>query len=162
VHEAYLRLVGDNHSQPSWDNRGHFFAAAAEAMRRILIEQARRKQSDKRGGDRQRIDIEQIDVVGKPDHEEMLAFDDALTKFSAEDPRIVKRNSPPIPVHLLVLLSDRARSQRLKGPYNLDLVTSRTKCFKVGVAFARNGCNRFAPVNRVMYLNSSSSGFGDD
>jgi RNA polymerase sigma factor (TIGR02999 family) len=92
VHEAYVRLVGDDNSQ-QWDNRGHFFAAAAEAMRRILIEQARRKQSDKRGGDRQRIDIEQIDLVGKPDHEEMLAFDDALTRFSGEDPeaaRLVK------------------------------------------------------------------------
>jgi RNA polymerase sigma factor (TIGR02999 family) len=91
VHEAWLRLVGDQ--TRSFKDRGHFFRASAEAMRRILIEQARRKQSDKRGGGRQRIDIEQIELAGKPDHEEMLAFDDALTRFSAEDPeaaRLVK------------------------------------------------------------------------
>src|SRR5882762_7647263 len=50
VHEAYVRLVGDIHSQPSWDNRGHFFAAAAEAMRRILVDNARRKLQEKNGG----------------------------------------------------------------------------------------------------------------
>src|SRR5262245_9901276 len=57
VHEAYLRLVGGS-QQPNWDGRGHFFAAAAEAMRRILIENARRKRGPKRGGDRQRIDLD--------------------------------------------------------------------------------------------------------
>src|SRR5262245_48158808 len=56
VHEAYLRLVGAN-APSDWDNRGHFFAAAAEAMRRILVEQARRKAADKRGGDRVRVDL---------------------------------------------------------------------------------------------------------
>ena len=62
VHDAYLRLVGGNPLQP-WDGRGHFFAAAAEAMRRILIEQARGKARQKRGGGRQRIDIDAIDVA---------------------------------------------------------------------------------------------------
>src|SRR5688572_17936446 len=62
VHEAYLRLVGGNDKQ-EWDSRGHFFAAAAEAMRRILVGSARRKQRLKRGGDGQRIDLELIDLT---------------------------------------------------------------------------------------------------
>jgi hypothetical protein len=62
VHEAYLRLVGTGEAQ-SWDSRGHFFAAAAEAMRRILIDRAREKRSEKRGGTRKRRDIDAIDVA---------------------------------------------------------------------------------------------------
>src|SRR5437773_2693643 len=58
VHEAYLRLTGDDGTDKNWDNRGHFFAAAAEAMRRVLVENARRKKRYKRGGDRQRIALE--------------------------------------------------------------------------------------------------------
>src|SRR5580700_7423896 len=57
VHEAYLRLVGGGHASPQWDSRGHFFAAAAEAMRRILIDQARRKKSEKAGGQLRRVDL---------------------------------------------------------------------------------------------------------
>jgi RNA polymerase sigma factor (TIGR02999 family) len=96
VHEAYLRLVkhndtseegNDRHdSQQNWNSRGHFFAAAAEAMRRILIENARRKKRLKHGGDRQRADLlaENIEVADGPD--ELLALDAALTKLEQEDP----------------------------------------------------------------------------
>lgn len=82
VHEAYLRLVGDQ----SFDNRGHFFAAAAEAMRRILIDNARRKQTEKHGGSHRRIEL--TDFPASPDGEDsqLLALDAALTRFAAEDP----------------------------------------------------------------------------
>jgi len=83
VHEAYLRLVGGDN--PNWDGRGHFFAAAAEAMRRILIENARRKKSLKYGGDRQRIDMDgaEFAVKGPPDN--LLALDEALEKLAQKD-----------------------------------------------------------------------------
>ena len=84
VHEAYLRLVG-NDSDPQWDGRGHFFAAAAEAMRRILIESARRKRRLKHGGGRQRLDLAAQEVADTCDPEELLALDDALTKLAVED-----------------------------------------------------------------------------
>jgi RNA polymerase sigma factor (TIGR02999 family) len=89
VHEAYLRLVGPN-GQPAWDCRGHFFAAAAEAMRRILIEQARRRTSQKRSGDRgERISLDEAatllesEVLSTTD---LLALDEALTRLAAEAP----------------------------------------------------------------------------
>jgi len=83
VHEAYLRLVGD---QPrGWENRGHFFAAAAEAMRRILVENARRKRSLKRGGGRLRTDLTAEPATeGTP--EDLLALDEALQKLAQRDP----------------------------------------------------------------------------
>jgi RNA polymerase sigma factor (TIGR02999 family) len=84
VHEAYLRLVGKS-DQPHWDGCGHFFAAAAEAMRRILVENARRKQRLKRGGNRQRLDLEQIEVVTDAPSDDLLALDEALNQFAAED-----------------------------------------------------------------------------
>src|SRR5262245_1297839 len=84
VHEAYLRLV-DADQVFHWDSRGHFFAAAAEAMRRILIDSARHKQSRKCGGDRERIDLDQIDVPAHHPDEQMLALDDALTKLAHTD-----------------------------------------------------------------------------
>lgn len=95
VHEAFLRLLGGQ-SPASFDGRGHFFAAAAEAMRRILIDQARRKKSLKRGGNSQRVDMEgDIAVAGPPEAsiDELLALDEALTEFEAVDPmraRVVK------------------------------------------------------------------------
>jgi RNA polymerase sigma factor (TIGR02999 family) len=95
VHEAYLRLVDDKRAS-HWDSRGHFFAAAAEAMRRILIDQARRKQSRKRGGDRRRVELDAAALVAAPDEdpaENLLALDDALRQFEAEEPlkaRLVK------------------------------------------------------------------------
>jgi RNA polymerase sigma factor (TIGR02999 family) len=85
VHEAYLRLVGGE-SPPQWNGRGHFFAAAAEAMRRILIENARRKQRLKHGGAGQRIDLDSQCVVGDEPSIDILALDLALEKLAASDP----------------------------------------------------------------------------
>jgi RNA polymerase sigma factor (TIGR02999 family) len=89
VHEAYVRLVGDLPSQ-HWDGRGHFFAAAAEAMRRILVENARRKQSQKRGGRLQRreLDPEQLSVPSAS--EELLALDEALERLAAKEPQVAE------------------------------------------------------------------------
>jgi RNA polymerase sigma factor (TIGR02999 family) len=84
VHEAYLRLV-QGHEAQRWDGRGHFFAAAAEAMRRILIEAARHKGRQKRGGGMQRLDIDAIDLAETASPDQLLAVDDALAKLSAED-----------------------------------------------------------------------------
>jgi len=83
VHEAYIRLLGVDHS--NWDGRGHFFAAAAEAMRRILIENARRKKSLKYGGDCQRVDIEGVDLAIKVPSDDLLALDEALEKLAQKD-----------------------------------------------------------------------------
>ena len=85
VHEAYLRLVGAVNSQ-RWDSRGHFFAAAAEAMRRILVDNARRKGRIKRGGALRRIDLESADLVTSAVPDDLLDLDDALTRLSAEEP----------------------------------------------------------------------------
>ena len=84
VHEAYLRLVGDGPG-PHWDHRGHFFAAAAEAMRRILVDAARRKQAIRHGGGRCRVDLQDHHrITQAPD--DLLALDDALTRFAREEP----------------------------------------------------------------------------
>jgi len=87
VHEAYLRLV-DGHSDQTWDNRGHFFAAAAEAMRRILIDGARRKAALRHGGSHQRVQLHDMLPIVAPceDISELLALDDALDRLSAIDP----------------------------------------------------------------------------
>jgi RNA polymerase sigma factor (TIGR02999 family) len=85
VHEAYVRLVGTGEAQ-SWDSRGHFFAAAAEAMRRILIDRAREKRSEKRGGTRKRLDIDAVDVAVQATPDQLLAIDDALAKLTRADP----------------------------------------------------------------------------
>jgi RNA polymerase sigma factor (TIGR02999 family) len=84
VHEAYLRLV-DGEQVKQWNSRGHFFAAAAEAMRRILIDQARRKQADKRGGGHRRVTLEDVDVGSVPAKDDLLDIDAALTRLTAED-----------------------------------------------------------------------------
>ena len=90
VHEAYLRLVGNEDAsasgQPCWDSRGHFFAAAAEAMRRILVENARRKGREKHGGGRQRehADLDTMGASGSP--QEILALHEALSDFARHDP----------------------------------------------------------------------------
>jgi RNA polymerase sigma factor (TIGR02999 family) len=91
VHEAYVRLVGTEPVQ-AWDSRGHFYAAAAEAMRRILIEEARRKQSLKRGGGRVRCEfVEEASQPQKPDDPtDLLALDEALKKFAATDPETAR------------------------------------------------------------------------
>ena len=85
VHEAYLRLVGGE-SLPQWSGRGHFFSASAEAMRRILIESARRKQRLKHGGGQQRIDLDSQCVLSEEPSIDMLALDSALDKLAARDP----------------------------------------------------------------------------
>jgi RNA polymerase sigma factor (TIGR02999 family) len=85
VHEAYIRLV-DQDQSPHWNSRGHFFAAAAEAMRRILIEHARRKQTEKHGGQLVRQSLDEVDVAVESPPQDILALDEALTKLAAEDP----------------------------------------------------------------------------
>ena len=85
VHEAYLRLVGGRREE-GWDSRGHFFAAAAEAMRRILVENARRKRREKHGGGRLRVDLDEASLVCRMPPEDLLALDEAMTKLAAEDP----------------------------------------------------------------------------
>jgi RNA polymerase sigma factor (TIGR02999 family) len=85
VHEAYLRLIGRDAEQ-HWDSRRHFFAAAAESMRRILIENVRRKRRSKHGGDRQRVELDQVLSVAQTPPDDLLALDEALSKFAAEEP----------------------------------------------------------------------------
>src|SRR5262249_55783004 len=85
VHEAYLRLLG-NDPETHWDSRGHFFAAAAEAMRRILVENARAKRSLKRGGHLRRADLAEIQLAAPEPREDLLALDEALDKLAGKDP----------------------------------------------------------------------------
>jgi RNA polymerase sigma factor (TIGR02999 family) len=89
VHEAYLRLV-DQDQVPRWNSRGHFFAAAAEAMRRILVENARRKRGPKHGGGHKRIDLADAEPGYLADNDEILAVDDALEQLAAEDPQAAR------------------------------------------------------------------------
>ena len=86
VHEAYLRLVGDESDQ-SWNGRGHFFAAAAEAMRRILIENARRKQTEKHGGDLAKIELSDADFGAEERSQKLLLLDAALARFEEQEPQ---------------------------------------------------------------------------
>jgi RNA polymerase sigma factor (TIGR02999 family) len=95
VHEAYLRLMASPGCKPGekaqhWDNRGHFFAAAAEAMRRILIENVRRKKSQKHGGHGERVPLDQIEIALPPPDDNLLALDEALTRLAAERPAVAK------------------------------------------------------------------------
>jgi RNA polymerase sigma factor (TIGR02999 family) len=85
VHEAYIRLVDVKQAQ-HWNSRGHFFAAAAEAMRRILVEQARRKGYGKHGGGLHRADVDLTGLAGALPNADLVALDDALTKLAARDP----------------------------------------------------------------------------
>ena len=86
VHEAYVRLVAGR-GAPSWDNCGHFFAAAAEAIKRILIENARHKKSQRAGGDWQRVELSEVDLALRQSEVDVLALSDALDKLEARDPR---------------------------------------------------------------------------
>jgi RNA polymerase sigma factor (TIGR02999 family) len=86
VHEAYLRLVDSDKAQ-YWNSRGHFFAAAAEAMRRILVDNARRKKRTKRGGGRERADVDALSLATPQITEDLLALDEALTLFAAAQPQ---------------------------------------------------------------------------
>ena len=85
VHEAYVRLVNVEEAQ-RWHSRGHFFAACAEAMRRILVESARRRHSAKRGGSLQRIDLERAHSLAESPTDDLLALDEALEQLAREDP----------------------------------------------------------------------------
>jgi RNA polymerase sigma factor (TIGR02999 family) len=85
VHEAYLRLIGPAEGEP-WTSRGHFFAACAEAMRRILVESARRKGRQKHGGGRRRLDLDEACPVVRPPSDDLLALDEALTRLAERDP----------------------------------------------------------------------------
>jgi len=86
VHEAYLRLV-DSESQQDWDSRGHFFSAAAEAMRRILIENARRKNRVKHGGEYKRGDLNEAEIVISIPSDKLLALDEALDRLAEAEPQ---------------------------------------------------------------------------
>lgn len=87
VHEAYLRIVGSGQQQAGWNGRGHFFAAAAEAMRRILVEQARRKEGPRRGGGHARLELEDLhELMDHRKAEEVLAIHQALDDFAAMHP----------------------------------------------------------------------------
>ncbi|MEY4176968.1 MAG: hypothetical protein RLY70_542 [Planctomycetota bacterium] len=86
VHDAYIRLV-DAEKPPRWDSRGHFFAAAAEAMRRILVDSAIRRKSRKHGGDRQRLDIAEIEPAVPAPREDLLALSDALDRLAELQPQ---------------------------------------------------------------------------
>ncbi len=85
VHDAYIRLVDVEKAQ-HWNSRGHFFAAAAEAMRRILIGNARRKHALKRGGHAQRVDLDAIELADEPNDDKLLAMEDALVRLTEKDP----------------------------------------------------------------------------
>jgi RNA polymerase sigma factor (TIGR02999 family) len=89
VHEAYLRLV-DGDKAAHWNSRAHFFGAAAEAMRRILVDQARRKQADKRGGQGRRVSLDAAEVGFTSPADELLEIDEALTRLAAEDPQAAR------------------------------------------------------------------------
>lgn len=85
VHEAWLRLGGDE--QPAWENRTHFFCAAAEAMRRILIDRARSKLARRHGGGQQRVDLDEVEIAVPVKEDELLAVNEALDRFSQHAPR---------------------------------------------------------------------------
>ncbi len=87
VHEAYLRLLGD---EPDWDDRRHFYTAAAQAMRRILVERARRRNRIKHGGGRKRVDLDDASVVADPESVDLVALDDALRRLEKEEPRAAR------------------------------------------------------------------------
>ncbi|MBS0198257.1 MAG: sigma-70 family RNA polymerase sigma factor [Planctomycetes bacterium] len=85
VHEAYVRMTGGRAESVGWNGRGHFFAAAAESMRRILVDRARRKQRVKHGGDRRRLTLDDLDLAADEMAEELLELHEALGKFAQED-----------------------------------------------------------------------------
>jgi RNA polymerase sigma factor (TIGR02999 family) len=89
VHEVYVRLVDVKRAQ-QWNSRGHFFAAAAEAMRRILVDQARRKNADKRGGQKRRVPLDDAELGYASPADELLDLDEALTRLTGEDPQAAR------------------------------------------------------------------------
>ena len=89
VHEAYLRLVDQNY-EPHWNHRGHFYAAAAESMRRILVESARRKQRLKHGGQSERVALDADSLAAPQRHPDLLALDEALERLTAVRPQVAR------------------------------------------------------------------------
>ena len=89
VHEAYLRLVGPADAE-RWDHRGHFFAAAAEAMRRILVDAARKKRREKHGGDLRRVELDAAEPLAPDPRHDLIALDAALTRLAAADPQAAR------------------------------------------------------------------------
>jgi RNA polymerase sigma factor (TIGR02999 family) len=90
VHEAYLRLVGPAGEKQQWEGRAHFFGAAAQAMRRILVENARRKSRVKHGGELQRVSLSEAEPAVAPTPDEILDLDEALTRFALEEPQAAR------------------------------------------------------------------------
>lgn len=88
VHEAWLRISSGQDQQ--WDGRGHFFAAAAEAMRRILVDNARRKKALKRGGDQEKVELNELNIVANTEDDELLAIHEALDELAREDPVVAE------------------------------------------------------------------------
>jgi RNA polymerase sigma factor (TIGR02999 family) len=88
VHEAYLRLVPQVDAAQPWNSRGHFFGAAAEAMRRVLVDHARHKRAEKRGGDRRRVSLDDHEIAAPERRRDLLALDAALSQFEQDQPQI--------------------------------------------------------------------------
>lgn len=126
VHEAYLRLLGPLGRNPSWDNRGHFFAAAAEAMRRILVENARCRKSIKAGGMHHRIELSKLEPEGREPSLDLLALDDAIKKLEEKDPRKAKL----IKLRFFTGLSNQQAAAVLGiAPSTADLDWAYAKCW---------------------------------
>jgi RNA polymerase sigma factor (TIGR02999 family) len=116
VHEAFLRLVGGE-PDAHWNGRGHFIAAAAEAMRRILVENARRKKTEKRGGPRRRIDLSRAEPLDRADPDALLDLDELLTRLAGEDPEAAAVAKLRIFAGLSVEEAARALSMSRAGAY---------------------------------------------
>lgn len=112
VHEAWLKLGGDQ--QPAWENRAHFFAAAAEAMRRILIDNARRKKARRHGGEMERINLESLDLAATMDNDQLLDLDEALEQFAGRDP--VKAKLVKLRFYTGLTLEEAARVLQISEP----------------------------------------------
>ncbi len=126
VHEAYLRLVRGGDREQSWDNRGHFFAAAAEAMRRILVDQARRKETVKAGGPNQRVELSAVEPAIDGPTIDLLALDEALKKLERKDPR----KAELIKLRFFAGLSNQQAAAVLGiAPSTADLDWAYAKCW---------------------------------
>ena len=108
VHEAYLRLIASE--RQNWEGRRHFFAAAAEAMRHILVDNARRKQRLKHGGHQQRLDVDEIEIAAPSADEKLLLVDEVLEKLAAEDPL----KAEVVKLHYFVGLTHAETAELLK------------------------------------------------
>jgi RNA polymerase sigma factor (TIGR02999 family) len=137
VHEAWLRLGGGEST--GFPNRAYFFAAAGEAMRRILVEAARRKKRLKHGGNLKRVDIENVDLVAPLPDDELLALDEALTRFAKSDPRAAEL------VHLLYFVRF-TQEQAAKEPGISVATVERQWAFARAWLFREIQKNRSAPT----------------